>query len=655
MKRLLAVLLGLFFWVSGFSQGNKPLRVSGTPYGLYLHLPDTSGVKGYEVLRKEDNGGYQSVGNFQPVFSVSDLQTRMNNFAGIFPNYQMPKRAFIDTIWNQARHDKKLLTQQEFPLLQLSFGIKYIDTSAVHGRTYQYKVVFAGSMLEFESEKIRYETVRPNFSEMTLNDVKNVGKQVRLEWSVPNENPAPFFELYRKQSAGRGNFEKVGAERGMFTTGKGDSIIFLAIDTNATTGISYDYYLASVDYFGNEGNHSDTARLQVGGRQNVPAIYSFRTRSDSFGIRLSWRALAPNPSLNNILVLRSETYDSGYALLTALPVTETNFLDRNVSGGKLYYYQLIVEGAANYSIPTPRVSGKFMGKIRLDAPYDLTARAVKKGIYLQWQYRDTGNIKGFRVYRSIHQTRDFNFIGDLIPVPVDTNVIRFTDTTITDDQTSYYYAVAAVSRTSSLSPSSLVVSASAAGMSSIPAPTRLRSLWINDTTVSITWDDLSMTHPGIGQYKIFSSDQNIKTVSTGNLRDSTEINEFIDEMRPGQERWYWLKAQNFQGLESEFSSAIRVAAPINRPLPPTVHLYKQNKSVVLTWEPALNGNLQRYHVYRASGDGEPKLLETVGHVDEKMGFTDKNLKQGEIYYYYVTSVDKYGIESDHSAEVFVRF
>lgn len=653
MKYLL-FLLGLFFTLPGFAQQKEQPELTGTPYGFYMKMEGPTPGTGYKVLRKEKESEYKIIGTYRPVFTASDLYQRMTAFASVFPNYGSPKNTFVDTIWSRYQADKASLSQIPYPLMHLGLGNAYIDTSAVLGKTYQYKIMFSDSEKELESTAAVYELHQQQFSKMGLSSVHNVGSLVRLEWSTSIVNTPPFFVAYRKQSAGKMDFKKINVERGTHTNKVGDSTIFIAIDSTGTTGISYDYFLASVDYLGNEGNHSDTARLQIGGRQNVPAIYNFRTRSDSTGIFLNWRALAPSPSLQNILVLRSENYDTGYALLTTLPVRESQYIDRSVEGGKRYYYQMIVQGSVNYSIPTPRVSGMFKGKISLEAPYDLKSHSIKEGIELTWQYRELEKIKGFKVYRSLNPRRDFEFIGEMLPISRDSSLPQFTDTTVANDNTTYYYAVAALSRTSNLSPSSTVVSGTARGMSAIAAPTGLRSLWLNDSVVSVTWVDMQRQVPGISGYKIYKNKEELKTISTRYLFDSVFINEFIDTLHPGETGWYWVKAEGPHGESGSISSPIRVQVPIDKPLPPEVKVTQQKKSAVLSWERTLNGKIQKYNIYRATNEGDVSLLGVVNANQDIMGYMDKKVQPGDLYFYYVTSVDKYEAESDQSKEVHIR-
>src|SRR5699024_10397702 len=128
---------------------------TGTPFGFYLKIKNPA--SGYEILRKEPGSSYQTIGNYIPVMTASDLYRRMTTYVGIFPNYGSPQTAFVDTIWNRYQTDQSSLSQIPYPLLQLSLGNAFLDTSAVLGKTYRYKIMFSEIESELESPAVVYE------------------------------------------------------------------------------------------------------------------------------------------------------------------------------------------------------------------------------------------------------------------------------------------------------------------------------------------------------------------------------------------------------------------------------------------------------------------------------------------------------------------
>lgn len=89
------------------------------------------------------------------------------------------------------------------------------------------------------------------------------------------------------------------------------------------------------------------------------------------------------------------------------------------------------------------------------------------------------------------------------------------------------------------------------------------------------------------------------------------------------------------------------------PEPPTgVSLLVLPDAVEVSWSPSPEGDLARYHVYRALGGTEPQLLGELS-AEERI-LRDTDLIHGQPYTYRVTAVDRDGNESEPSAPVECR-
>lgn len=664
--------------ISAQTGQNSPARIilTGCPAGMYADLGRTLPyTTGYEVDRKEEGGQYMPVGRYIPCANGSVLYQRMTWYAHILPGYALPTAALSDTLWKVYRSAaKEHLFSAPFPLLQLALGRCFLDTTARQGKIYQYRFRFTDSLPAVESPAAVCRPSQPQYASILSQRVLPEKRTSLLEWSTTAVNAAPFFDAYRRQSGTAAGFLQIPVTRGLRTNTKTDSLIFMVIDSSVKPGITYDYFIVAKDYLGNNGNHSDTVRLQSGGRQNVPAVFNLRTRSDSNGIRLRWARLTPNTSLQNILVLRSTQHDTGYAPLTLLPVTDTMYTDKTAMGGQRYFYQLIVQGAFNYSLPTPRVSGMYTGPVNLLPPYGLEASPLPKGVRLSWRYTGRQDIAGFKVYRSTSPQRKMQLISDRIPAAKDSLPVQFTDTTAGSDKTTFYYAVAAVSHTSTPGPLSNIVSSAPAAISKVPAPVGLRYLWLNDSVVSVTWRDLQRETSGIAAYQVYKttmadslpphhlSTSNLPAdnlsadnLSAGNLLRVTAMNEFTDTLQEGEVRWYRIKTINTAGISSVASPSLRIEAPVHQPLPPgRVHAYRQGKNIVLDWDGSLNTGIREYRIYKAENTGKTVLVDSLIAIRQPYQYIDGATRPGNVYFYYVTSVAGRELESRRSEEVRVR-
>lgn len=644
-------------WASVSLQAQEQAPVAtGCPAGVYISLnrvlPYTAG---YKVYRREDKGEWLPTGSYAPCINAAMLHRRMSAFAVVLPDYAPPGTALTDTLWGLYRSaQKEQIVSAVFPLLHLALGSGFLDTTAIKGVTYEYSFRFTDSIKSLETGAVLYQPATPQYAAMQLQQAVPDARTILAEWGTAQGNAAPFFDVYRRQAGGVADFKKLAATRSIRNGNRADSLVFMITDSSILPGITYDYFLVAKDYLGNNGNHSDTIRLQAGGRSNVPAVFNLNSRSDTNGIRLSWRVPPGAASLRNIIVLRSEDYDTGYHPLVLLPVTDSVYIDNAVKGGKNYFYQLITEGAFNYSIPTPRVSGMYTGRVVLLPPASMEARVVKGGIRINWRYDAKENIAGFKVYRSSSPRLEMQLVSDLVPAGKDTAVCSYTDSAATGNGT-WYYAVTAVSRTSSQSPFSRVVSAGASRPDAVPAPDGIRYLWLNDSTVSLTWRDLHRDVQGMAAYRIYRAGSEQKVLTEGHIFRETTLNECTDTLTPGTTHWYAVQAVDIRGQGSTISQLVRIEAPVYKPLPPAaIRLYRQNKGILLTWNGMEDGSVLSYHIYKAEDNGKLILLTTIPAGGPALSYADAAVAKDRVYFYYITAVGRRGAESNRSEEISYR-
>ncbi|MBS1601731.1 MAG: hypothetical protein JST42_03610 [Bacteroidetes bacterium] len=655
-KFILAIHIILIGLQTHAQQGLHPI-LTGCPSGMYIQLGQLPRTAAYKIYRQKDGtGAFQYIGNYAPCVNSNELRQRMIANAARLPDNSLPSRALSDTLWKiYAGAQNRSLINFPFPVFHLAVGWSFLDTSAVPGAKYNYRVVFGDSSSPVETGLVNFEYAHPRFSKMQFLQMMPGEHSARMQWELSAAGRPDFFDVYRKQSGNAGDFQKIAASKGFWNTAHGDSVIFLVLDTTLMPGITYDYFIVAKDMLGNAGNHSDTIREKTGGRQNVPAVYNFRTRSDSAGIELVWVAPANTSGLQNIMILRSAAYDTGYTLISLAPLKDTTYTDKNVQPGQRYFYQLIVQGAFNYSLPTARVSGMYTGWNDILPVTDLEAVSTGRGIKLSWHYPDQKNLQGFKVFRSSSSPHELQLVSGLISPASDSTALVYIDTVAVQTETSCYYAVAPVSKASKQGPFSNITTGRASVTGKLPAPTGLRFIWLNDTVVSLTWRDMQREASGISAYKVYKQSKASDTSSPAMPRLCL-TNEFTDTLREGEARWYSVRAFNTANLASAASSPVHIEARINRPLPPgAVHAYLQGNKIVLHWDGSLNAAIKEYQIYRAKNAGTISLLKTVDATAKSAySYTDNTTTGNSLYYYYITSTNTHGSESHRSEEISVR-
>ncbi len=108
------------------------------------------------------------------------------------------------------------------------------------------------------------------------------------------------------------------------------------------------------------------------------------------------------------------------------------------------------------------------------------------------------------------------------------------------------------------------------------------------------------------------------------------------------------------GGKSEMSNSFRINNLPGRPLSPAgLQAIVMKNEVKLKWEPSLQEDIVEYKVYRQKRNSEPEFLGSVKS-NFKPEITDKGITKDELYFYFVTTVNKFDVESLPSKSVSVR-
>ncbi len=132
-----------------------------------------------------------------------------------------------------------------------------------------------------------------------------------------------------------------------------------------------------------------------------------------------------------------------------------------------------------------------------------------------------------------------------------------------------------------------------------------------------------------------------KTIATIDGRLNAE---YIDSgLKDNKTFKYRVRVKTFDGLVSKPSKVVQAGT---KPLPPVVENLKASynlpKKILLTWDPTSDKDFAYYKVYRAIN---PLLFYSYIAKTKDTKYEDLINKNGESYYYYVTMVDKDGLES----------
>ncbi|MBD1420267.1 fibronectin type III domain-containing protein [Sphingobacterium chuzhouense] len=636
--------------LSGQEQASAINMVS-TPNGIYADLNNMDfGNKSYVVLRKENQQAeYQPVLQHNPVRSAKELAKRINDLLFHMPDSSPLSDSTVNMLWSYWHNQE---TQIEFvtapaPHLKLYVGLAFLDTSVALGKSYDYIIEnedgdrYSGSVVH------RLDTI--DFAAMRSFDVDPGEGYPELRFRSSIVNGAPSFEIYRKISGGFDDFEKIHTTKGMVLNETQDSVIYFTQDTTVLQSVRYDYFIRGKDLMGNLGIASDTVSLQVGGNRNVNAGFNINTTAVDGGIRITWDSLDQRYALQNILIYKSADYDTGYALLATLPVTDTEFIDYDVIGGGNYYYQLLIQGESNMSFASARTSGLYQGVVNLVPPHYVRGEIIDDKPQLSWMHQDSLNVAGYYVYRAVGRNGELQQVSNMIPYEKD-SVTTFLDSTATDAGEVIYYGITAVSKTQSLSPMSELIAISIPEHKDkrMSAPDQLQVIWMDRNSVLITWRDMDRWEGSIDRYNIYRKPKDSvefpeKPVAT------VEINEYVDTLRAKDRYDYAVQSVSIHENQSALSTPIHIERIPEKFLPPLKVRVMENKGkVYLTWDGS-EAPIQKYHIYRVVNTEPPVLYKTLD--GNLTAIEDTDIKQGNNYLYYVACVDQDEMESDWSEEV----
>jgi len=630
-----------------------------TPSGMLVSgmtIPADSTV----FLVERDGGeGFEVVGNLTAPSTFAMFKTRVWKYAAFFSDQVVFTDEGLHKLWDTSRTPagRDSIRNAGLPVITLAMGGGYLDTlvRADPSRPVSYRIRNGEqqwTVAAVFNEKSRATKIL-HFYELTPAD-----QVIRAEWRMAASERPSAVRAYRLRLGIDSTFRPAPVSMGIEPTPQGDSLRVHLSDTTVMPGITYIYRLAGLDPFAHEVGYSDTLRSIAGARATVTGIDRFQTMPapDSSGVKLVWEPVQ-DLRIRSIRVFRSPYYDSAYVQLAVLPPTDTVYIDRYAGTSTNYYYQLVGQGSDDFSYPSSRVFGSFEHHTPLLPPADVQAFQDGNAIAVTWHYMDFANLAGFRVYRSLGNSGEFQPISGLIAADRSTISYRYPDSLQQLDGTGLYvYAVATVSRSHAEGPLSELVPVNMFSTEKPAVPVYVRGLEEKDSTFVLTWKDMRPVDERVIGYHVYRKafggvgDTSYHRVTPQPIID---VNEFVDDaFNPSG--WQYVVRSVSQSDSSEVSLPVVWKPEQIKPLPPgRVQLYADAGNVWITWDRSLLPNLQDYHIYRVSEKGEPQRIATVS-VGSTPEYVDKEVKEGVRYYYYVTTETSQQVESDFSRETMIR-
>jgi len=536
------------------------------------------------------------------------------------------------------------------PRYQSAAGCGWFDDGIKIPGTYQYriskiarngektpagesKVDFPGNPYNGTIEAVRYR----------INE-SNVSISYKISDSLNTAGVKVYRSLYKA-----GNFSEVSAD--VLFTKEDNKMVALIRDGSVLKNVTYSYIAQPYDVLGNPGKATtDTLNIyNFTKAADIGIVESFDATQvpEKKGIELKWK-LQNVLNVTSVDVFRSVSYDGRYAKIASLPADANTYFDSyQLQPAKAYYYYLQINNGYGYSLPSARIPSILKGtRLNFLPPQNLTASRNENKVTLTFQ-RLGADTRGYYVYRASGYT------GPLVQLP---RMLLSTDTLLSYNDTLpmsslpnvYTYAVASVNSSYNISPLTERVSVTYSG-GMLPVPSAVNALWYNHK-VFVTWNNVSEQNAAISAYRIYRSvvdndnaEKDMKLVAT----TSFEENSYADSLvAAGVHYRYRIECVASDSADlSSLSMAAGIVIPSQLPLQPgSVSAYAADGKIVISWDLPEDKSIAAVRIYRATAGNDAQLLKELPVTATQ--FEDVNAKPGQVFFYYIKTVNGEGAESE---------
>ncbi|MEZ0539954.1 fibronectin type III domain-containing protein [Fibrella arboris] len=627
------------------------------------------------VLERTESGSRDwkrvAVSDYAPR-SAEELRVRLLSLTAKNPLYSPASDTMAAVLFHRfsaADFTDSLYTYGYNPQVLEALGVGFLDTSAVAGHTYEYRLKGlkdAATTSGRPSKPVTMPDARTSASRSVGERLVTTPRLVHhradgatVEGHYWLKKPVPTLAGLRVRRAAyaQTDFTDIPAEWG-FRKGKKDSVFVFFLDRNVRRKMVYQYTVTPLDFLGNEGQASDTltvAGLRTG--EALPVIAQFQATSaeKQQAIRLSWQ-LSSTKDLRSVDIWRSTRFDGPFTrVATALPA-DTVYYDANVEPVESYYYQLRPNGYYDELPASVKVSGMVKAyRANLTAPSFLKLRVTPDSLHFSWSRSNT-DTRGYYLYYSPDPTTPFVPYSGLISA-TGTSAHQAVAVQNLPVGVSYRWAVAALNTSYSVSPMSNEVH------SPLRLPNRVATpmnpvVLPQERGVLVVWDNMIELDPYITGYVVCRTvDGQKETEAYRQTRTDRARNAWADSsVVRGRTYTYRVKAVRSDAVESAFSAA---TSPFFRPLPPVLPLrglgvMPTTEGVRLSWSPPLDQQLDGVQVYRYTAKTtKPRLIATLpGRMTD---YLDRDATPGIAYFYTLVAVQPDKRESDPTDPVGINW
>lgn len=663
MKSKLILLATLYFFVlfdcPSWSQQANKVEAYPAEKGVFVVLKKKSKNKFY-IERKEvgsEETDFQKIGEHFFPKGYSDVEKNFEKFQTLFPdiaNLNKDRLGFLYKNYFSFDIVDSLKYFQNSPAALYSLGFLYYDYTAELNKTYIYRIREIDEKTQvvysnFESNEVRTLEKR-DFPEIVFENFLTYSEFLTLKFRTQRTDYLAKILIFRKKEPYDYAYKQIYPIVKYFI--KEDSLKIEIVDTSARKHNFYRYFVVPIDLFGLKGDSSRSVFCHFYDYDYQPFISDLEVKSldDQIGIKLAWR-LDKSDMTSCVEIYRSEYYDSNYSLLASVPSDSEEYIDYNVAPGKAYWYYLKLKSVfEEYTLETNRAYGYVKNYEVPIPPQRLKARREKNCVVLSWNETQK-HIKGYYAFRRTESQKEFTQISPLIPSSSFLEIIYVDSLDIGGDD-SYAYYIIKVNNSGITSPPSDTVWSKPIVEQIIRDPMDFVAELIDDA-IFVYWEDIKKIFKNIKEYRLykrFNKEGEEKYELLGNFSS----NGYFDKnFNVGDKIEYMIKAIGWNGEESRGITAMIAIDTPRAYVPYGVYGYIENGKNVIKWKGILQKDAVKYKIYRIEENGSPVLIGELSSSKE-LKFVDETADLEKTYSYYVTSVNKYGKESNPGEIVTIR-
>ena len=636
------------------SYAQKDLARS-TPQGIFIVLGEGLAKDfTYKISRRTTNDSeYKELASIQGPSTYQDFVSRLSDHAAQLEHLYPVSKLRAENYWNYYQNNSAIdsLMLQDVTLGYLGLGTAHLDTSVSIGERYQYRIekVKLGQVYELiESIWTTYQITQPEVLATHLWAEYN-GLDIRQKWLIEHRNGIQHFNVYRRDNL-QGDFLKIPLQAKY--NSRADSTFLWLTDTTISAYALYEYYLAPVDYFGNEGNPSTVLQQASFSDHDFPYLQKFDAVSGKDRtMKVTW-LFEQKDFLRGLKIMRSMEYDSGYIQVAELSPSDTVYIDHVPLAMENYYYRIIMNGPQGISKQTVATMGHYEETEKPLPAIDVQAKGTRDGVQIFW--KDLGRTNyGFYVKRRNTQVDSFVTISELITVETDRSYIYLDSSAGLRGDNYYEYFIQTVNDGYQLSDPSDTVRARPLLPTKIDMPTGFR-LRKDLRHCYLFWDDQGKVNKNLWGYSLYRkrSDQDSAEI-IAELIPSTQNHYQDTNIAPGFSYSYQLEARDYFGAVSPRTLPKEATWYAKTPLPPMqATVAKSKDGVMVRWGEVRQPGISKYHLYRYRPGLDPILIQKLE--PSRLNYEDKAVGDDNLYFYYLTSVNAQGVESSKGKSVSIR-